>query len=176
MALAQPMPGSSAKTGETSRPVRRHSGKRMRLRGLLLLLVVSGAVFIWVVCWHRDLARVKSATDAAETARIWIENYLADRGHLPFELDREVARALTSPEVPYPDRSDIYRLADISKPIVLVSGPRQGLLPPREAGCAVIILEQGKLRTEWWPWERAEAAREERDALLRPGAEIHARP
>jgi len=176
MALAQPMPGTSAKSGAVGHSVRRPSGKRMRLGGLLLLLVVSAAVFVGVVCWHRDLARMKYATDAAETARVWIEKYLADRGHLPFELDPEVARALTVPEVPYPDRSDIYRLADISKPIVLVSGPRQGLLPPRQAGCAVILFDQGTLRTEWWPWERAEAAQEERDALLRPGAEIHARP
>jgi hypothetical protein len=148
---------------------RRHAqrGRRQRRRigGLILLLVISAVMFIFVVSWHRDLARIKAAMDAATAAANWIQAYSQDRGHLPFELPEAATDALSPLSVPYPTRADIYRLGDLPGPFVLVAGSRQGLLL-REAGCAAVVFEDGAAKAKWLTYDEVVAARQRRADLL----------
>ncbi|MCB9850265.1 MAG: hypothetical protein H6817_06130 [Phycisphaerales bacterium] len=147
--------------------VRRPSAsKRLRLRGLALLLIVSAMLFVAVVCWQRDLVHVKRATDTADLARTWIAQFYEAKDYLPFALPDKLARQFISPEIPYPSRDEIYTLTGIPGPYVLIATARQGLLPPREAGSAAVIFDHGEFRTEWMSSTRVTAEQRHRDALL----------
>jgi hypothetical protein len=139
---------------------------RMRIGRLVFLLLVSAVLFVAVVAWQRDQARMKSALEAAVQVRDSIQRYLTERGHLPFELRDADRDRLAPPEIPYLDRTAIYRLKDVSTPYVLVAGPRQGLLPPRPAGSAAIFFDKGTVRVEWLLMDRVEQERKKRDDLL----------
>jgi hypothetical protein len=159
--LPTPPPASHRRS---RRPVRH----RLRLRALVALLFFSGVLFVGVVCWHRDLARIKHTTDLLELVRVRLSAYYDERDHLPFvlQMPEKVRQMLGRPEIPYPEQHEIYGLTGRPGPYVVMSGSRKGLLPPREAGTAAIIYENGHLRTEWLTMDRIKKAREARADLL----------
>ena len=151
-----------------TRPARTvtQASPRVRIGRLVFLLVVSAVLFVGVVAWQRDQARMKSALEAAVQVRDSVRQYLAERGHLPFQLSTEDRDRMSDSEIPYLDRNAIYRLKDVTAPYVLVAGARQGLLPPRPAGCAALIFEKGVLRVEWLRMDQVDQERKKREALL----------
>lgn len=146
----------------------RRSRARRRLGGLALLLFVSGLLFVGVVSWQRDQTRIKFGVDSATEVSQAIGRYLAQTGHLPFQVEG-AAKKLGGPlEIDYPDRNAIYRVDAVTEPFVLMAGARQGLLPPRDAGCGAIIYDRGKLRVEWLTMDQVAREQQRRDELLAP--------
>jgi len=139
--------------------------QRRRLGALLVLLSVSGLLFVLVVSWQRDQSRIKATMDAAGSVAVWTQGYLDERGHLPFELPRAVTEAIRPWEVPYPSREDIYRLDGLLEPFMLLAGPRQGLLL-RKGGCSTLLYQDKKVRAVWLTWDEVEQERDKRTQLL----------
>jgi len=145
----------------------RHSARR-RLISVALLLFISGILFVCVVSWQRDQTRIMSATEAAQRVSAEIGRYIAETGHLPFQVSESMAIWGGKLELPYPDRNAIYRIEHLDEPSVLIVGPRQGFVPPRDAGCAGIVYDRGKLHAEWMSMDRVATAKQRREALLEP--------
>jgi hypothetical protein len=137
------------------------------LKKVSLILILSAAAFLLLVVWQRDHRIRRDAMAWADRVALEIREHLASHGTLPSQLTDPLARRPTL-TVPYPAGPQLPIAAAAGEPLILVAGPRLGLIQPGGDGCAAIQIAEGVIETRWLSWAEAKQARQTRADRL-PG-------
>jgi len=140
---------------------------RRRLGTAVILLILSALVFCVVVVRQRDVRLKRLAIAEVREVQKWVGDFLAIHRFLPPKLPEDrTFFASGQPALAYPTSREIVRLRGHSGTIMLVAGPRCGMITPGGDGYAVLLYDAGKVSTQWISPKRFDELRRQRNQML----------